>query len=201
MRCASLARASTALRPPQGWKALAKFAPALSAGCRGVAPPANAADKRQIASITASGLVFKDKLIVNAADPKVEGVTLYISASSGLSWRPKDFFRDLSRAASRAAPRAPRGQQPTSAEGKLSRRRVCCSRRSCEAIATRSEPLVCVYYSTRINKDDDNDEARFASSARTAWLCVENREKLPTNLSPTRGARRRLRRRAWRACP
>ena len=67
-----LVASATALQPPQGWKALAKkaLAPALlGAGCLGsiVAPPANAADKRQIASITASGLVFKDKLIVDAS--------------------------------------------------------------------------------------------------------------------------------------
>ena len=80
-----LVASATALQPPQGWKSLAKkaLAPALlSAGCLSstFAPPANAADKRQIASITASGLVFKDKLIVDAfADPKVEGVTLYVS--------------------------------------------------------------------------------------------------------------------------
>ena len=102
-----LVASATALQPPQGWKALAKkaLAPALlSAGCLSstFAPPANAADKRQIASITASGLVFKDKLIVDAfADPKVEGVTLYVSDFE----RPvvervqKDFFSDPSRGA------------------------------------------------------------------------------------------------------
>ena len=159
-----LVASATALQPPQGWKALAKkaLAPALlSAGCLSstFAPPANAADKRQIASITASGLVFKDKLIVDAfADPKVEGVTLYVSDFE----RPvvervqKDFFSDPSRgaaqtnhphaidatsllvpagrAASRARAARRRSRSATStpaprARTSSRRRRACCSRR------------------------------------------------------------------------
>lgn len=111
MRCLTVLLASTAsaLQPharKKPWKALGKaVAPALlGVSCLSsiAAPPANAADKRQIASITASGLVFKDKLIVDAfADPKVEGVTLYVSDFE----RPvvervqKDFFSDPSRGA------------------------------------------------------------------------------------------------------
>ena len=111
MRCITVLLASTAsaLQPhalKTQWKALGKaVAPALlGLSCLSsiAAPPANAADKRQIASITASGLVFKDKLIVDAfADPKVEGVTLYVSDFE----RPvvervqKDFFSDPSRGA------------------------------------------------------------------------------------------------------
>ena len=123
-----LIASATALQPPQKWKALAKkaLAPALlSAGCLSstFAPPANAADKRQIASITASGLVFKDKLIVDAfADPKVEGVTLYVSDFE----RPvvervqKDFFSDPSQsglACSRRGAPLKVGNVDTSAEG------------------------------------------------------------------------------------
>ena len=77
MRCFTvLLAASTAssLQPhalKKPWSALGKaVAPALlGAGLASsiAAPPANAADKRQIASITASGLVFKDKLIVDAS--------------------------------------------------------------------------------------------------------------------------------------
>ena len=41
-----------------------------------VGAPAAAADKRTVGSISASGLVFKDKLVIDAfPDPKVEGVT------------------------------------------------------------------------------------------------------------------------------
>ena len=134
MRCLTVllaASTASALQPQalkKPWKALGKaVAPALlGVSCLSsiAAPPANAADKRQIASITASGLVFKDKLIVDAsaeikssrrvsstrrhcaqvdafADPKVEGVTLYVSDFE----RPvvervqKDFFSDPSRGA------------------------------------------------------------------------------------------------------
>ena len=112
MRCLTVllaASTASALQPhalKTQLKALGKaVAPALlGVSCLSsiAAPPANAADKRQIASITASGLVFKDKLIVDAfADPKVEGVTLYVSDFE----RPvvervqKDFFSDPSRGA------------------------------------------------------------------------------------------------------
>ena len=112
MRCLTVllaASTASALQPralKKPWRALGKaVAPALlGVSCLSsiAAPPANAADKRQIASITASGLVFKDKLIVDAfADPKVEGVTLYVSDFE----RPvvervqKDFFSDPSRGA------------------------------------------------------------------------------------------------------
>ena len=170
MRCLTVllaASTASALQPhslKKQWKALGKaVAPALlGAGCLSsiAAPPANAADKRQIASITASGLVFKDKLIVDAfADPKVEGVTLYVSDFE----RPvvervqKDFFSDPSRgaahinqpprhrrdvvpvpagrAASRARAAARRSKSATStpaprARMSSARRRACCSRRS-----------------------------------------------------------------------
>ena len=121
MRCLTVllaASTASALQPralKKPWRALGKaVAPALlGVGCLSsiAAPPANAADKRQIASITASGLVFKDKLIVDAfADPKVEGVTLYVSDFE----RPvvervqKDFFSDPSRGAAQAVESSPR---------------------------------------------------------------------------------------------
>ena len=146
MRCLTVllaASTASALQPhalKKPWRALGKaVAPALlGVGCLSsiAAPPANAADKRQIASITASGLVFKDKLIVDAfADPKVEGVTLYVSDFE----RPvvervqKDFFSDPSQsglACSRRGAPLKVGNVDTSAEGEdvVSERR-CCSRR------------------------------------------------------------------------
>ena len=133
MRCLTVllaASMASALQPQalkKPWRALGKVvAPALlGVGCLSsiAAPPANAADKRQIASITASGLVFKDKLIVDAfADPKVEGVTLYVSDFE----RPvvervqKDFFSDPSRGAAQmnhphaidATPMSPQAERP-----------------------------------------------------------------------------------------
>ena len=75
---------------------------ALALGCMvggSAVAPANAADGRRVASISASGLVFKDKVVVDAfADPKVEGVTLYVSDfERPLAERmQKDFFSDPS---------------------------------------------------------------------------------------------------------
>ena len=141
-----LVASATALQPPQGWKALAKkaLAPALlSAGCLSstFAPPANAADKRQIASITASGLVFKDKLIVDAfADPKVEGVTLYVSDFE----RPvvervqKDFFSDPSRGA--AQMNHPHAIDATSMSPQAEWPRVLAPRRAPEGRPRRHQP-------------------------------------------------------------
>ena len=210
MRCLTvLLAASTAssLQPhalKKPWRALGKaVAPALlGVGCLSsiAAPPANAADKRQIASITASGLVFKDKLIVDAfADPKVEGVTLYVSDFE----RPvvervqKDFFSDPSQsglACSRRAAPLKVGNVDTSAEGEdvvseaksllfktLRVRGRCPSERRVDGVRVphaqvkrivdkEANALVYVSYSTRINKDDDSNKARFASSLCTVSM-------------------------------
>ena len=180
-----LVASATALQPPQKWKALAKkaLAPALlSAGCLSstFAPPANAADKRQIASITASGLVFKDKLIVDAfADPKVEGVTLYVSDFE----RPvvervqKDFFSDPSQsglACSRRAAPLKVGNVDTSPEGEdvvsEAKSLLFKTLRVKRIVDKEANALVYVSYSTRINKDDDSNKARFASSLCTVSM-------------------------------
>ena len=144
------------------------------------APPANAADKRQIASITASGLVFKDKLIVDAfADPKVEGVTLYVSDFE----RPvvervqKDFFSDPSQsglACSRRAAPLKVGNVDTSAEGEdvvsEAKSLLFKTLRVKRIVDKEANALVYVSYSTRINKDDDSNKARFASSLCTVSM-------------------------------
>ena len=166
------------------WKALGKaVAPALlgvSCFSTTFAPPANAADKRQIASITASGLVFKDKLIVDAfADPKVEGVTLYVSDFE----RPvvervqKDFFSDPSQsglACSRRGAPLKVGNVDTSAEGEdvvsEAKSLLFKTLRVKRIVDKEANALVYVSYSTRINKDDDSNKARFASSLCTVSM-------------------------------
>ena len=56
------------------------FSSFLAVGAAAVATSANAAESRKIAEISGSGLVFKDTLVVEAFDdPKVKGVTLYVS--------------------------------------------------------------------------------------------------------------------------
>jgi len=215
MRCLTvlLAASTASALQPQAfktqWRALGKaVAPALlGVGCLSsiAAPPANAADKRQIASITASGLVFKDKLIVDAfADPKVEGVTLYVSDFE----RPvvervqKDFFSDPSRGAAQMNhPHAIDATHLTT--GRYPRRQsgLACSRRAAplkvgnvdtspegedvvseaksllfktlrvkRIVDKEANALVYVSYSTRINKDDDSNKARFASSLCTVSM-------------------------------
>ena len=151
MRCLTVllaASTASALQPralKKPWRALGKaVAPALlGVSCLSsiAAPPANAADKRQIASITASGLVFKDKLIVDAfADPKVEGVTLYVSDFE----RPvvervqKDFFSDPSRGA--AQMNHPHAIDATSLTPQAERPRVLAPRRAPEGRQRRHEP-------------------------------------------------------------
>ena len=143
MRCLTVllaASTASALQPralKKPWRALGKaVAPALlGVSCLSsiAAPPANAADKRQIASITASGLVFKDKLIVDAfADPKVEGVTLYVSDFE----RPvvervqKDFFSDPSQSGLACSRRAARCGARTSTTGRAT---SCRTRSSSDA--------------------------------------------------------------------
>ena len=190
MRCLTVllaASTASALQPhalKKPWRALGKLvAPALlGVGCLSsiAAPPANAADKRQIASITASGLVFKDKLIVDAfADPKVEGVTLYVSDFE----RPvvervqKDFFSDPSQsglACSRRAAPLKVGNVDTSAEGEdvvsEAKSLLFKTLRVKRIVDKEANALVYVSYSTRINKDDDSNKARFASSLCTVSM-------------------------------
>ena len=189
MRCLTVLLTSTAsaLQPralKKPWRALGRaVAPALlGVSCLSsiAAPPANAADKRQIASITASGLVFKDKLIVDAfADPKVEGVTLYVSDFE----RPvvervqKDFFSDPSQsglACSRRAAPLKVGNVNTSAEGEdvvsEAKSLLFKTLRVKRIVDKEANALVYVSYSTRINKDDDSNKARFASSLCTVSM-------------------------------
>ena len=150
-------------------------------------------------------MVFKDKLIVDAfADPKVEGVTLYVSDFE----RPvvervqKDFFSDPSQsglACSRRAAPLKVGNVDTSAEGEdvvseaksllfktlrvkrivdkeanalvyvsySTRTRLCEKSRFYGTIGAPDSP---VDFCTGINKDDDSNKARFASSLCTVSM-------------------------------
>jgi catabolite regulation protein CreA len=163
--------------------ALRAAAPALLAlGCASTvaSPPAHAEGKRTVGSISASGLVFKDKLIIDAfSDPKVEGVTLYVSDFE----RPvterlqKDFFSDPSQSGLACARRAEvkmAANVDTSPEGEdvvteaksllfktLKVRRV---------VDKATNTLVYVSYSDRLNKGDDANKARFASSLCTVSM-------------------------------
>ena len=135
-------------------------------------------EKRSVASMSASGFFFKDKLTIDAfKDPQVDGVTIYLSdferpITERLS---KNFFSDPSQSGlgcvRRQTPLAIKGKLSTSPEGE----EVINESRSLmfKAINVRrvydqqSNSLVYVAYSTRLNTNDDSNKARFASS-----LCV-----------------------------
>lgn len=147
---------------------------ALAAGLTLAPLSAPAADKRSVGAIAGSGFLFKDRLVVDGfSDPQIGGVTIYISDFE----RPvterlqKDFFSDPSQAGLSCA-RKPKvevkGELSTSGEG--------------EEIVTESKSLlfktlrvrriydkdtntaVYVAFSTRLNKGDDANKARFSSS-------------------------------------
>mmetsp|Transcript_27363 Transcript_27363/g.82102 ORF Transcript_27363/g.82102 Transcript_27363/m.82102 type:complete len:194 (-) Transcript_27363:24-605(-) len=177
-----------ALRPPQRQhtaqhklKALAKvFAPGLLAAGLFAPSPVRAEGKRQIGSITASGLVFKDKLVIDAfEDPKVEGVTLYVSDFE----RPvterlqKDFFSDPSTAGlacSRRAAPLKLGNVDSSPEGEdvvtESKSLLFKTLRVKRVLDKQANALVYVSFATRLNKDDDSNKSRFSSSLCTVPL-------------------------------
>lgn len=86
------------------WDVMAKSLAAWTLAAATLATPmtgAVAADKRPVGAITGSGILFKDRLVVDAfVDPKIDGVTIYLSDFE----RPitdrmqKDFFGDPSQA-------------------------------------------------------------------------------------------------------
>ncbi|CAM9737998.1 unnamed protein product [Heterosigma akashiwo] len=150
--------------------AAALAAALLTAGI--AAPPALAA--RTVAEIPASGLVFKDTLNVEAfADPKVEGVTLYLSDFT----RPiterlqKDFFSDPSSASvtcARTGPmrladnieRGPKGEDVFSEAKSLLFKSIKVKR----VYDADTNTVVYVSYSDKLIKSDDDNKSRFKSS-------------------------------------
>jgi len=165
---------------PQLARAVAPVALALTCLVGGGVAPAGASEGRRVASISASGLVFKDKVVVDAfADPKVEGVTLYVSDfERPLAERvQKDFFSDPSQSglacARRAAPlkvgnvdASPEGEDVVAESKSLLFKTLRVKR----VVDRDANALVYVSFSTRLNKDDDSNKARFASSLCTAPL-------------------------------
>ncbi|CAM9386530.1 unnamed protein product [Ascophyllum nodosum] len=135
---------------------------------------AAAADKRTIGEISASGLFFKDKLNVEAfSDPKVKGVTLYLSDFS----RPMadklvkgDFFSDPSSASLfcvRSGPMEVSAGIETSKEGEELFKE---DRSFFKSIVVRrlydkeANNVVYVSFSSKLNANSDNNKSRFKSS-------------------------------------
>ncbi|CAM9389927.1 unnamed protein product [Ectocarpus sp. 6 AP-2014] len=135
---------------------------------------ASAGDKRTVGEISASGLVFKDKLNVEAfSDPKVKGVTLYLSDFA----RPVadklmngDIFSDPSSAALfcvRSGPMEVKDGISTSKEGEELFKE---DRSFFKSIVVRrlydkeANNIVYVSYSSKLDTGSDGNKSRFKSS-------------------------------------
>jgi catabolite regulation protein CreA len=146
-------------------------------------PPANAAESKVIGSLKGSGLVFKDTLqIERFDDPKVQGVTLYISnfdrpITEKLSGG--NFFNDPSYASVACArtgntvsiadniAKGPQGEEVFEESRSLLFKTLRVQRVYDEEKKT----VVYVSYNTRLDKNDDSNKSRFKSS-----LCAVNLE-------------------------
>ncbi|CAB1121474.1 unnamed protein product [Ectocarpus sp. CCAP 1310/34] len=135
---------------------------------------ASAGDKRTVGEISASGLVFKDKLNVEAfSDPKVKGVTLYLSDFA----RPVadklmngDIFSDPSSASLfcvRSGPMEVKDGISTSKEGEELFKE---DRSFLKSIVVRrlydkeTNNIVYVSYSSKLDTGSDGNKSRFKSS-------------------------------------
>ena len=165
--------------PPRARRATAVSAidrrAALAGALALVAPTASRAiDKREVAEIDTAGILFKDKLVIDAfPDPKVEGVTLYVSDFS----RPitdrvqKDFFSDPSQAdlaCARTGPIKLAADVAMGREGEEvfneARSLLFKTLRVRRIYDEQTNTLVYTAFSTRANKNDDENKSRFASS-------------------------------------
>eukprot|EP01039_Chlorochromonas_danica_P004353 gene4353-4774_t len=129
---------------------------------------------REIANLPTSGIFFKDSLRINAfEDPKVDGVTLYLSdfdrpLTEKLS---KDFFNDPSSSSITCAKTGPivlRKDVDLSSAGEEvfqeSRNLFFKQIRVRRVVDKEKKALVYVSYSTRFDKSDDSNKGRFRSS-------------------------------------
>ncbi|KAI2489393.1 CreA protein [Fragilaria crotonensis] len=144
-------------------------------------PPATASESRLIGQIAGSGLVFKDTLNVESFDdPKVRGVTLYISNfQRPLTERlSKDFFNDPSYASVGCArtttqPIAIADNINTSPQGEQvfeeSKSLLFKTLRVQRIYDKEKNTVVYVSFNTRLDKNEDSNKSRFKSS-----ICAVN---------------------------
>mmetsp|Transcript_27336 Transcript_27336/g.42718 ORF Transcript_27336/g.42718 Transcript_27336/m.42718 type:complete len:217 (+) Transcript_27336:20-670(+) len=135
---------------------------------------ASAYQDRVVGEIPASGLVFKDTIKVTAfKDPKVEGVELYITDFE----RPvterlqKNFFSDPTQASISCAKTGKIKVADDIYKGKegedvfeQARSLLFKSLRVRRIYDEESQTLIYVSYSTRLNKDDDDNKSRFKTT-------------------------------------
>uniref|UniRef100_A0A6T6VPC6 CreA protein n=1 Tax=Hemiselmis tepida TaxID=464990 RepID=A0A6T6VPC6_9CRYP len=146
----------------------------LAAGVLGaVVPSANAFD-RDVGEIPASGLVFKDTIKVTSfEDPKVKGVALYISDFQ----RPiterlqKNFFSDPTQASVACAKIGKIEMAPDVYKGKegeevfeQAKSLLFKTVRIRRIYDEQAQTLIYVSYSTRFNKNDDDNNSRFKTT-------------------------------------
>mmetsp|Transcript_33415 Transcript_33415/g.40470 ORF Transcript_33415/g.40470 Transcript_33415/m.40470 type:complete len:242 (+) Transcript_33415:67-792(+) len=151
------------------------LAASLTLGCvLSLNTPVNAFDSsRVIGEIQGSGLVFKDTLLVESFDdPKVQGVSLYITNfQRPLAERiQKGFFTDPSAAALGCAKTGPVKIADNIAMGKQgeevfeeSKSLLFKTLRVQRIYDKEKGTVVYVTYNTRLNKNDDTNKSRFKS--------------------------------------
>jgi len=137
-------------------------------------PNANAIESRIIGEISGSGLVFKDTLTVESFDdPKVRGVTLYISNfQRPLTERlQKDFFSDPSFASVGCAKTGPVKIADNIAVGKQgeevfeeSKSLMFKTLRVQRIYDKEKNTVVYISFNTRLDKNSDDNKSRFKSS-------------------------------------
>ncbi|CAM9230854.1 unnamed protein product [Choristocarpus tenellus] len=135
---------------------------------------AQASPKRVVGNIPTSGLIFKDTLNVEAfSDPKVDGVTLYLSDFT----RPVsdklmngDFFSDPSSASMTCVRSGPMKVQDDTTTSKEGQELFKEDRSFFKSIVVRrlydkeEGNLVYVAYSSKIDPNTDSNKSRFKSS-------------------------------------
>jgi catabolite regulation protein CreA len=137
-------------------------------------PPVMAASSQVIGELKGSGLVFKDTLqIERFEDPKVKGITLYISnferpLTEKLSG---NFFNDPSSASVGCAKTGPISIADNIAKGKAgeevfeeSRSLLFKTLRVQRIYDEEEKAMVYVSFNTRLDKNDDANKSRFKSS-------------------------------------
>ena len=136
---------------------------------------ADAANTREIGDVPASGLIFKDTIKVTAFDdPKVKGVQLYITDFE----RPvterlqKNFFSDPTQASVACEQVGPVTIAPDIAKGKegeevfeQARSLLFKTLRVRRLYDEETNTLVYISYSTRLNKDEDDNKSRFKTTS------------------------------------
>jgi catabolite regulation protein CreA len=145
-------------------------------------PPAHAESSKVVGELKGSGLVFKDTLqIERFDDPKVKGVTLYISnfqrpITEKLS---KGFFNDPSYASVACAKTGPVSIADNIAKGpggeevfEESKSLMFKTLRVQRVYDVEKKTVVYVSFNTRLDKSEDSNKSRFKSS-----LCAVSLEE------------------------